>query len=483
VYRTYVTGSDPISDHDRRYIVEAVQCAKRRAPRVTGVVFDFIQKLLLKQTTETTPDACEERARFIGKFQQITSPVAAKGIEDTALYVHNRLVSLNEVGSDPTQFGIDPAALHEWMAARRARWPSALSATSTHDTKRGEDVRARLNVLSEIPGAWKAAVTRWRAVNRRFKVEVRGAVAPDPNEEYLIYQTLVGAWPFETDDGARMQVIERLAAYMTKALREAKVHTSWLSPDEEYEHAVTRFVRAILDRRRPNVFLHTFRSFQARVAEAGIYNSLAQLLVKITAPGVPDFYQGTELWDLTLVDPDNRRPVDYEARRQALSGLKCCPTPADVAALVDSRRDGRIKMFVMNRALAARAALRHVYEEGDYIALQTAGVRRDCLFAFARADATGAAITCVPRLVTTLGHDAGSPPLGRSVWSDTRIQLPRDLSTTSFRNVFTGATIEPERMDEGSAIAAATLFEQFPVALLTAVLPSRPPGRPSPPPA
>jgi (1->4)-alpha-D-glucan 1-alpha-D-glucosylmutase len=471
VYRTYVTSSDPISDHDRRYITDAIRCAKHRAPRVTGVVFDFVQKLLLKQTAATTPEACEERARFIGKLQQITSPVAAKGLEDTALYVHNRLISLNEVGSDPTQFGLEPAALHEWMADRRARWHSALSATSTHDTKRGEDLRARVNVLSEIPGAWKAAATKWRTVNRRFKVEIRGALAPDANEEYLIYQTLVGMWPFDIDDRAREELVERLTVYTTKALREAKVHTSWLSPDEEYERAVSQFVRAILDRRRPSVFLQTFEPFQARVAEAGVYNSLAQLLIKITAPGVPDFYQGTELWDLNLVDPDNRRPVDYVRRREVLAGLKAragreeC-TAALAMKLVESRRDGRIKMFVMNRALAARAAQRAVYERGDYVALQTAGGRRDCLFAFARRDGATSAITCVPRLVTTLTDEAGSPPLGRSVWSDTRIDLPRDLSGQAFRHVFTGATIHAESAAGGTSIAAAALFEHFPVALL-----------------
>jgi (1->4)-alpha-D-glucan 1-alpha-D-glucosylmutase len=466
VYRTYVTSSDPISDHDRRYITEAVRCAKQRAPRVTGVVFDFIQKLLLKQTGSTTPEACEERERFIGKFQQITSPVAAKGIEDTALYVHNRLISLNEVGSDPTRFGLEPASLHEWMADRRARWPSALSATSTHDTKRGEDVRARVNVLSEIPGAWKAASAKWRAVNRRFKVEVRGAPAPDANEEYLIYQTLVGAWPFETDDRSRAELADRLEAYTIKALRESKIHTSWLSPDEEYEQAVTRFVRAILDRRRPSAFLQTFEPFQARVAEAGIYNSLAQLLVKITAPGVPDFYQGTELWDLNLVDPDNRRPVDYGKRRAVLGGLKGCPTPALATELVESRRDGRIKLFVMNRALAARAALRDAYERGDYVALPAAGPRRECLFAFARADGASAAITCVPRLVTTLTADVNALPLGRSVWSDTRIQVPGALAAQTLRHVFTGATIRPDQTADGASIDAATLFEHFPVALL-----------------
>ena len=459
VYRTYVTSTDPISDHDRRYITEAVQCAKRRAPGVTSFVFDFIQKLLLKQTAATTPEACEERARFIGKFQQSTSPVAAKGIEDTALYIHNRLTSLNEVGSDPTEFGADPAEVHAWMGARQSRWPHALSATSTHDTKRGEDVRARLNALSEIPGAWKAAVTKWRGVNRRFKRDVKGVLAPDANEEYLIYQTLVGAWPFETDGETRAFFLDRLVAYLTKALREAKVHTSWLSPDEEYEHAVADFLRAILNRGRTNMFLHAFEPFEARIAEIGIYNSLAQLLIKITAPGVPDFYQGTELWDLNLVDPDNRRQVDYERRRRALADAARC-TPAE---LLEQRADGRIKMFVMHRALAARAGLRDVYQDGAYRALSTAGFRRECLFAFARG---GRAMTLVPRLVTTLTPDAAAPPIGPGVWGDTRVELPDSVPGRSFREVFTGATIEADEADGARTIAAAAAFEQLPVALL-----------------
>ena len=459
VYRTYVTDTDPISDHDRRYITEAVQGAKRRAPRVTSVVFDFIQKLLLKQTMATTPEACEERGRFIGKFQQITSPVAAKGIEDTALYVHNRLISLNEVGSDPTQFGAEPAAVHAWMAERQARWPHALSATSTHDTKRGEDVRARLNVLSEIPGAWKPAVTKWRSLNRRVKRDVKGILAPDANEEYLIYQTLVGAWPFETDDETRACFLDRLLAYFTKALREAKVHTSWLSPDEEYERAVADFVRAILNRSRTNMFLQAFEPFQARVAQTGIYNSLAQLVIKITAPGIPDFYQGTELWDLNLVDPDNRRQVDYARRRHALADVaRCSP-----AQLLEHCADGRIKMFVMSRALAARAALRDVYEDGKYRALPTTGSRRECVFAFARG---GRAITCVPRLLTTLTPDGAAPPTGRAVWGDTRIELPDSVPGRAFRDVFTGATVDADEADGARTIAAGAAFEQFPVALL-----------------
>jgi (1->4)-alpha-D-glucan 1-alpha-D-glucosylmutase len=460
VYRTYITATDPISDHDRRYINEATLCARRRAPGVPRVIFEFIQKLLLKQTAAATAEESDEQARFIGKFQQLTSPVAAKGIEDTALYVFNRLLSLNEVGSDPTQFGLEPAAVHAWMAERRARWPHALSATSTHDTKRGEDVRARLNVLSEMPRPWKEAVSRWRALNRRFKKDPKGLAAPDPNEEYFIYQTLVGAWPFENDDETRSRFVERISTYMAKALREAKVHTSWLNPDEDYEQAVGDFVRAILDPARARPFLQAFQPFQARVAQLGIYNSLSQLLIKITAPGVPDFYQGTEFWDLNLVDPDNRRQVDYGTRRQILSGLHPCSgreaPPEALADLLDRRSDGHVKMYAMNRALSARAALREAFD-GEYTALATTGARRDCVFAFARG---GRAITCVPRLVAALTPD-GAPPVGAAVWTDTRVELPEALRGRRYRNVFTGATI-----DGGDALAAAVVFDRFPVALL-----------------
>ena len=481
VYRTYVTATGPINDHDRRYIVEAVQCARARAPAVAGVIFDFIERLLLKQTSSTTSDECDARARFIGKFQQITSPVAAKAIEDTTLYLHNRLVSLNEVGADPTQFGLDPPAVHAWMIERRARWPAALSTTATHDTKRGEDVRARLNVVSELPGAWKGAVAKWRAVNRRFKSEVKEKFAPTPNEEYLLYQTLAGAWPFETDEATRTAFRDRIVAYMIKAVREAKQHTTWLQPDEQYEAAVERFVRAILDRRRPNLFLAAFEPFQARIAELGIYNSLAQLLIKITAPGVPDFYQGTELWDLSLVDPDNRRPVDYARRRDVLSALGS----AAASDLLESRADGRVKMFVAHRALAARAALREVFERGDYVPLQIAGARRDCAFAFARvgarpagvsppgesragsgANAPGVAITCVPRLVGSLMADGAAPPIGRQVWADTRIELPAGIAERTFRDTFTGATVAADEDGGVATISAAAMFERFPVALL-----------------
>jgi (1->4)-alpha-D-glucan 1-alpha-D-glucosylmutase len=454
VYRTYITAGQPIADHDRRYIVEAVRSARWRAPTVSRLMFDFIERLLLKRTTVAGSEEDEEQERFIGKLQQITSPVAAKGIEDTALYLYNRLVSLNEVGADPTQFGLEPAAVHDWMIERQRRSPSALSATSTHDTKRGEDVRARINVLSEMPVEWKSALTRWRAVNRRFRTEIRGTLAPDANEEYLIYQTLVGAWPFERGEAVDAAFADRLAAYVQKALRESKAHTSWLSPDDEYEAAVERFVRAILERGRTNLFLQSFESLHARIAEFGIYNSLAQLLIKITAPGVPDFYQGTELWDLNLVDPDNRRPVDYGARRQALADLR----DADPSALLAGRRDGRVKMFVATRALAARAAWREAYERGPYTPIAASGSRAGCVFAFAR----GAVLTCVPRLIVTLSPNGGAP-LGREVWDDTRIAL---ADARPLRDVFTGAVRQPVPADGAFTLDAAAVFDRFPVALL-----------------
>jgi (1->4)-alpha-D-glucan 1-alpha-D-glucosylmutase len=462
VYRTYIGPGEPPSAQDRRHVTVAAGRARRRAPAVTRSVIDFVERLLLKEGAgDADTDARRiERDRFIGKFQQTTGPISAKGIEDTAMYSFNRLLSLNEVGSDPTRFGIEPLAVHQWLAARGKRWPNALSATSTHDTKRGEDVRARLNVLSEVPGAWKAELAKWRVINRRAKRVVRGALAPSANEEYLIYQSLVGAWPFDAQsEGA---FADRFQAYVVKALREAKTNTSWFSPDQEYEAAVRHFVAMLLDPGRP--FLDSFRPFQARIADLGIYNSLAQLLVKITAPGIPDFYQGTELWDLSLVDPDNRRPVDYATRRRLAETIAAAgDDPATAAVLLDERPNGRVKLFVMMKALAARASLRPTFELGDYVALDTAGARRGNVFAFARRHEDALALTCVPRLVAELRPDAAGPPTGRSVWGDTRIVLPHGVSGV-FRDVFTGAVCTVA--DNETAIEVATLLDRFPIALL-----------------
>ncbi len=435
------------------------------APETYSTVFSAELEAWL--AAQGTAEEKEDRDRFIGKFQQITGPVAAKGTEDTALYIYNRLVSLNEVGSDPRVFGVDPAAVHDWMARRRCDWPTALSATLTHDAKRGEDVRARLNVISELPGLWKAMVAEWRAHNRRRKTDVEGRPAPGANEEYLLYQTLVGAWPFETDDETAHRFRERVVAYMIKALREAKVHTGWLSPDERYEKAVTRFVESILDRRPGNPFLQSFMPFQARIADLGIYNSLSQLLVKMTVPGVPDFYQGSELWDLNQVDPDNRRPVDYRKRAELLSGLKASASADAARELMEGRRDGRIKLFTIAQTLATRAQMRGVYERGDYLPLTAVGSRHECGFAFARRDEHAVALTCVPRLVAALTPDGtAQPPLGDAALGDTRLELPPGLPSHAFRDAFTGATSRIEDVGGVPTIAAAEIFATLPIALL-----------------
>lgn len=461
VYRTYITDSGPISDHDRQYVARAIRAAKRRSPGLTSLVFDFIERILLHEAGSA--EEREERQRFIGKFQQTTSPVAAKGIEDTALYVYNRLVSLNEVGSDPTVFGIEPSRLHAWMGDRAARWPAALSATGTHDTKRGEDMRARLDALSELPADWKAAVSRWRALNRRLKTELGGRTAPDANEEYLIYQTVVGAWPFDAAEEAAFT--ERLTAYIRKALREAKVHTSWLTPDEAYEQAVIGFIERMLDPKRP--FVETMRPFQRRVAELGLVNSLSQLLIKCTASGVPDFYQGSELWDLSLVDPDNRRSVDYTRRAEGLRALPAASQDT-ATALVASRHDGRIKMYTMARALAVRGARREVFDRGRYVPLDTTGPRAESVFAFARRHDTGTVLSCVPRLIADMEGAGQTPPLGSRCWAGTMVRLPADLAGCTVEHAFTGATLQPGLSANGDVeLAAAELFAHFPVALLT----------------
>ncbi len=469
VYRTYIVAGQPVGGEDRRYVLEAIASAQRRAPGVTTLVFDFIERLLLQTVPPLRAEDEGERARIIGKLQQTTGPVAAKGIEDTAFYVYNRLLSLNEVGADPTRFGTSPAAVHHWLGERQRQWPAALSTTATHDTKRGEDVRARLNVLSELARDWRAATTRWRAVNRRLKREVHGRQAPDANEEYFIYQTLVGTWPLPSAGGdGGPPYPERLRSYLVKALREAKVNTSWLRPDEAYERAVLRFVDAVLDPAQP--FLEAFRPFQRRVAALGIYNGLAQLLVKITAPGVPDFYQGSELWDLSFVDPDNRRPVDYD-RRAALLAAIGPPTAERARALFDDRTDGRIKLFMMTHGLRTRRAARPLFDEGDYVPLRVTGTAAAHVFAFARRHGAGAAITCVPRLVAGLaagpGHDADLVPTGPATWHDTAVEFPHlGAGTTTWTDAFTGRTVATNGGTAGVAVAA--LFADVPFALLVA---------------
>jgi (1->4)-alpha-D-glucan 1-alpha-D-glucosylmutase len=470
VYRTYIRpSSDVVAEEDRRQTIAAVRSAKSRNRAIDDSVFDFIASVLLLEHPEgLSEEQRAERREFVLRFQQITGPVTAKGLEDTAFYRVFPLASLNEVGGDPGRFGVSLAEFHAANAARRNDWPHALSATSTHDSKRSEDVRARIDVLTEMPEEWEEAVALWRASNRSRKLEIEGVEAPDANEEYLLYQTLIGAWPLEpVADDARREFRERIERYMEKALKEAKVHTSWINPNQAYDAAVCEFVRRLLEPEPANEFLADFLRFQERVAQAGAWNSLAQTLIKITAPGVPDFYQGSELWSFSLVDPDNRAPVDYSSRRQHLEELSR-RAAADLLGLagelVPRWRDGRIKLFLTWRALGFRRSHRRLFAEGAYLPLEAAGARSEHCCAFARRHERSWALTAVPRFVSGLLDEARTAGAER-VWERTWLRLPPE-APAQWRNVLTGELVRAERGAEGGEIGLARLFGSFPVALL-----------------
>ena len=477
VYRTYLgddegaEGSAPgkaptaaAADRDRESIARAVASAKRRMPAVDPSIYDWIQDLLSMRMPEWADERDRrERVDFVMRFQQMTGPITAKGLEDTAFYRYNRLVSLNEVGGDPSRFGTTLAEFHA-MNAERARFgPHALSATATHDTKRGEDTRVRIDVLSEVPNDWRAAVVRWQRMNRRHRATVDGRAAPDANHEYLLYQTMVGAWPLDA---------ARLRDYMLKAAREAKQDTSWTNPNPRWDEALAHFVEAVLDEERSAEFLRDFREFHARIVPFGILNSLAQTLIKITAPGVPDFYQGAELWDLSLVDPDNRRPVDFARRRALLDALAAevaaAPDLASLArGLMQDPQDGRVKLFVIRQALAVRRRLADLFGRGDYRALEVLGAGAEHVCAFARTGPGGPAVTVVPRLLAARGV---TEPVGKEYWGDTTIVLPAEVDVP-FRNAFTGASVAVEHAGETREerrLVLAAVLADFPVALLEA---------------
>ena len=477
VYRTYITeGDEAILERDRAYIHMAVARAKRRNAALSGQVFDFIRAILLKQADVRTDQDRAEQLWVIMKFQQITGPVTAKGIEDTAFYIYNRLVSLNEVGGSPDRFGITLESFHDRMEDRQQRWPLSLSASSTHDTKRSEDVRARVDVLSEFPARWKDCVIRWSKLNKKHKSEVEGQSAPDRNDEYLLYQTLVGVWPLtDMDDEQYRTLADRVANYMKKAIYEAKRHTSWINPHQGYDEAMRAFIHAVLVRDGDNPFLADFVPFQAEMAHYGLYNALSQVLIKIAAPGIPDFYQGTELWDFSLVDPDNRRPVDYDLRAQVLQDLnEAVQATGDdrrdlVRGLVERKIDGRIKFYVALTALEFRKRHRHLFMEGRYVPLKAGGLREHHVCAFARVSGAEGALAVTPRLLGSLLPDSRTAPLGPEIWRDTWVALPPDLPVTAYRNVLSGETLDPTTVGDHPALLLHQMLNDCPVALLERV--------------
>jgi (1->4)-alpha-D-glucan 1-alpha-D-glucosylmutase len=465
VYRTYVRpGSESVSDDDRRRIATALRVAKRRNPEIDASVFDFLRSvILLDDPPHLTEQQRDERREFVLRLQQLTGPVTAKGIEDTAFYRDYPLLSLAEVGGDAEHVGTSVAEFHRRSQERFRDWPHTMLASSTHDTKRSEDVRARINLLSECPQDWEQAIQRWHKLNQGHRSDVDGADAPSPNEEYLIYQTLVGAWPFETDDRSWLAFIDRIKQYMSKAMKEAKANTSWTNPSEDWEGAVAKFVSSILDREVSPEFISDFEQFHQPLAVAGMHNALAQLLVKTCSPGVPDFYQGSELWDLSLVDPDNRRPIDFDLRRRLLSELQT-QARGDLVrlagSLLDNWRDGRIKLYVTYQALNFRRQHAALFHSGEYLPLEVTGAAAEHVCAFARVHGQEAAVVVVPRLVLPL-QTPGQPIWDAEAWSDTAVSLPPSFSV--WRNIFTGQ----EHRSTGE-LRVATLLESFPIALLAA---------------
>src|SRR5262245_8321587 len=403
VYRTYVSHRG-VSDEDRRIVNWAVNVARKRSAGVDLSVFDFLRDVLLGERSEGRSDSVRRAMlEFAMKFQQVTSPVAAKGVEDTALYRYSRLVCLNEVGNDPGRYGVSSSALHQANAERARLWPNTMLATSTHDTKRSEDVRARIAVLSELPELWKRHLARWTRLNRSKRRLLGEDPAPDRQDEYLLYQTLVGIWSPQEDSTS---LIERMQTYAVKAAREAKRSSSWISPNAEYEKALTDFIAELLGDPERSAFLKDFRVLAETIAFFGTLNSLVQTVLKITAPGVPDFYQGTEVPALTLVDPDNRRHVDFAAAAQKLDAIENLPPHERVTS----------KLYVMLRLLQLRRDDPELFAKGGYQALPVEGVHREHVFAFARTFEGRTCIVIVPRWTAKLLDGVTELPLRERVW-------------------------------------------------------------------
>jgi len=464
VYRTYIRSFE-VAAEDRRHIEGALQRAEQRDPTLNPLALRFLrQVLLLEFGPQVLPDQREATLNFVMRWQQFTGPIMAKGFEDSLLYVYNRLASLNEVGGSPQSLGTRPATLHEYLGRRQALWPGALSATTTHDTKRSEDVRARINVLSEIPLQWERRVQRWVRQNRKKKFRVGGEEVPTRNEEYLLYQNLLGAWPSQEGGADLAGFRQRMKDYMIKATREAMVHTRWTRPNLEHENAVISFVEAILDDSSRNRFLEDLLEFERFVSFAGALNSLSQVLLKICCPGVPDFYQGSELWDLRLVDPDNRGAVDFQLRSQMLDELKRADVQRSTLLedLLPSWRDGRAKMYVVYRALNFRRQEPELFLRGRYVPLRTAGKHRENVFAFMRQMGKRRCLVLTPRLVARL-ITRRRAPLGRDVWGATALMLPGGLPNR-WENLLTGEIIDLKQRP--GVCYLHQVFSRFPVALL-----------------
>ena len=462
IYRTYLSSSKNRRT-DKKYLSEVIQKVKNENQLLTKEI-QYIGSLLTKDFGEEfTTEQKDKSLNFLMKFQQLTGPIMAKGFEDTVLYVYNRLISLNEVGSSAGKFGISLNEFYSFNKKRYSNWRHTINTTSTHDTKRGEDVRARINILSEIPDEWIRKVRLWNKLNNKFKKHRNGYLIPDKNLEYFIYQTLIGSYPF--NGKADENYIRRIKNYLVKSMREAKEHSSWTRPDADYESATHSFIENILN--PENEFYNDFTSFQKKIAFYGVYNSLSQTLIKVTSPGIPDFYQGTELWDLFLVDPDNRQPVDYNLRSEFLNEivekdkeLNTSNRILFLQNLLSNPSDAGIKLYMLYKSLQVRNDNLELFNEGDYIQLETGGRYKDNLIAYLRNFNDNFIITLAPRFLTELVEE-NSIPIGIDIWHDTYLKLNK-ISSSSLKNNLTG-----EIFDTKDNILIGEIFKNFPYGLIS----------------
>ncbi|TPE42906.1 malto-oligosyltrehalose synthase [Pontibacter mangrovi] len=451
VYRIY-SNALPVSKEDMEIVEEAFEEAHRQAPELASQLQHL--RTLFTLTPADTEETRHHKGYFMMRSQQFTGPLAAKGVEDTTFYNYNRLISLNEVGNSPAIFHLSPESFHERMLHRQRTYPHSMNATATHDTKRGEDARLRLNVLTELAEEWEQKAKQWIKISKKYTSE------PTENDVYFLLQTLLGVMPMggEVDD----TLVARVQEYLEKALREAKNKSDWSAPNEQYEQAMKALVQQLLV--QDEDFMHTFQPFFLKVAHYGCLYSLGQTLLKVTCPGVPDIYQGTELWDLSLVDPDNRRPVDYELRRRYLQELQQAgeqSTNKLHEALLHHPENGKVKLYLLHKALSTRRALQTLFDKGEYVPLQVQGPKQAHVLAFARHHQGQWALVAVPLLVAELAgsHDQ---PLGRAVWQDTRILLPEN-APQQWQQVLGEGTL-----NAAPALPVAEVFATFPAALLTA---------------
>ena len=461
VYRTYIRNMD-VPAQATKYIEEAVSAARNRAPNISAACFDFVREvLLILNPPHVLVDQREARLVFVMRWQQFTSPIVAKGLEDTALYVYHPLLSLNEVGGDPRPSDAPPLEDFYAFLKNRCQWPGSLNATSTHDTKRSEDVRARLNALSEMSAEWKDHLDLWSKQNARHKEQVRGHAVPDRNEEYYLYQTLLGVWPLDHQDCPTLS--KRVQEHILKATREAMVNTRWTRPNQPHEDALLKFVARILSQDDNHEFLQDFRQFQKRLAYFGMVNGLSQALLKIASPGVPDFYQGSELWDLRLVDPDNRGPIDFAKRTAALESISHADSAQALRNFVEHWHDGCIKLYLIWKAIRFRRDHVDLFRDGEFVALQSAGTNARNVTAFLRRHDSSWSLAAIPRWLSQV------PTKGTREfnWGDTRLTLPSD-SPGRWNSILTQTQLASKNEGAEQHLMVSDLFQEFPVAFFHA---------------